>query len=395
MRIRLGAASGIIFAAWLVAALSSAQAPPPEGVRVRELGPIGPHWVFLVSPAGADSELSTKIEIVDGDSLQLLGLLTGGLLSTAALSPDRKFIYMADTFYSRGSRGDRTDVISIYDARRLAPVHEVVIPAKRQQHIPPDSSALTITPDGRFLLVANLTPATSVTVVDVNSNKVAGEIDTAGCAGIVMAGARRFNSICGDGALLSIRFDDRGKAAASRRMARPFFDPEKDPVFSVPAVIGKRAYYASYHGMVYPVDWEADPPIAGAPWPMLSGEDRKAGWRPGGYQPLAAYAPGKLIYILMHQGGEWTHKQAGTEVWVYNIEQRRRVDKIVLPRPGSEVYVTPDRDPRMFVVSLPELNGPPSAPILQSFSTASGRYLGALDQLPGFPLWIFGPARAM
>src|SRR5579883_3164994 len=123
MRIRLGAASGIIFAAWLVAALSSAQAPPPEGVRVRELGPIGPHWVFLVSPAGADSELSTKIEIVDGDSLQLLGLLTGGLLSTAALSPDRKFIYMADTFYSRGSRGDRTDVISIYDARRLAPVH--------------------------------------------------------------------------------------------------------------------------------------------------------------------------------------------------------------------------------------------------------------------------------
>jgi hypothetical protein len=43
------------------------------------------------------------------------------------------------------------------------------------------------------------------------------------------------------------------------------------------------------------------------------------------------------------------------------------------------------------VISLPELGGMPSAPMLQSFSTANGRYLGALDQLPGFPMEIFGP----
>jgi methylamine dehydrogenase heavy chain len=375
----------------LLAAGALAQTPPPEGVRVRELGPMQPHWVFLISPAGLDSEEAAKVEVIDGDSLQLLGMLTGGLESTAALSPDRKFVFMADTFYSRGSRGDRTDVVTIYDARKLAPAHEVVIPPKRLLHIPPDSSALAVTPDGRFLLVANLTPATSMTVVDLNHNKALGEIETSGCTGAFISGSRRFESLCGDGTMLTVDFDEHGKATGSKRMAAPLFDPEKDPVFSVPAVLGNTAYFISYHGMVHPVDWSGEPATAGAPWQMLTDKERNDGWRPGGYQPLASYSPRGLFYVLMHRGGEWTHKQAGTEVWVYNAAHKRRVDKIILPRQGLEIYVTRDRDPRMFVVSLPELGGLPSAPALLSFSTASGRYLGALDQLPGFPMWIFGP----
>jgi len=381
----------VYVAIFLLTGGTLAQTPPPEGVKVRELGPIQPHWVFLISPAGLDSEEATKVEVIDGDSFQLLGMLTGGLLATSTLSPDHKFIYLADTFYSRGSRGDRTDVVTAYDARRLAPAHETVIPPKRQQHIPPDSSALAVTPDGRFLLVANLTPATSMTVVDVANHKALGEIETSGCTGALISGPRRFESLCGDGAMLTVDFDDSGKATASKRMAAPFFDPEKDPVFSIPAVLGKSAFFISYHGAVHPVDWSVEPAKGGEPWSLVTDAERKAGWRPGGYQPLAGYAPGNLFYVLMHRGGEWTHKQSGIEVWVFNAEQKRRVDKIVLPRPGSGVYVTRDRDPRMFVVSLPELGGMPSAPMLQSFSTASGRYLGALDQLPGFPMWIFGP----
>ncbi|HEV3114939.1 MAG TPA: amine dehydrogenase large subunit [Candidatus Binataceae bacterium] len=375
----------------LLAVGALAQTPPPEGVRVRELGPIQPHWVFLISPAGLDSELASKVEVVDGDSLQLLGMLTGGMLANAALSPDHKSIFMAETFYSRGSRGDRTDVVTIYDAKRLAPAREVVIPPKRQLHIPPDFSALAVTPDGRFLLVANLTPATSMTVVDLNNAKALGEIETSGCTGALLSGPRQFQSLCGDGAMLTVDFDDSGKATGSKRMAKPFFDPEKDPVFSVPAAFGKDAYFVSYHGMIHPIDWSAEPAVAGEPWPLVTDQERKDGWRPGGYQPMASYAPGKLIYVLMHRGCEWTHKQFGTEVWVFNAASKQRVDKIVLPRPGGEVYVTQDHDPRVFVISLPELGGMPSAPMLQSFSAASGRYLGALDQLPGFPMEIFGP----
>ncbi len=380
----------VIFLICVTAMTVPAQPPPPEGVSVRELGPIQPHWVFLISPAGVDSEEATKVEVIDGDSLQFLGMLTGGVLGTAAVSPDHRFIYMADTFYSRGARGVRTDVVTTYDARRLAPVREVIIPPKRQQTIPPDSSALALTPDGRLLLVANLTPATSMTVVDLGSNKVLGEIETPGCTGILISGPRRFESLCGDGTMISIDFNDSGRMTASQRMARPFFDPEKDPVFSVPAVLGHTAYFVSYHAMVYPVDWSVEPPKAGTPWSMLTDAQRREGWRPGGYQPLAGYAPGNLFYVLMHRGGQWSHKQAGIEVWVYSAQHRRRVDRIVLPRPGTDLYVTRDSDPRLFVVSLPELNGPPTPTALQSFSTRTGRYLGVLDQLPGFPLWMFG-----
>ena len=337
-----------------------------------------PHWVFLISPAGLDSEEAAKVEVVDGDSLQILGMLTGGMLSTAALSPDHKFIFMADTFYSRGSRGDRTDVVTIYDAKRLAPAGEVVIPPKRQIHIPPDSSAMAVTPDGRFLLVANLTPATSMTVVDLNHNKALGEIETSGCTGILISGPRRFESLCGDGAMLTVDFDDNGKATAAKRMAGPFFDPEKDPVFSVPAVIGKTGYFISYHGMVHPVDWSGEPAAAGVPWSLVTDKERNEGWRPGGYQPLAGYTPGGLFYVLMHQGGEWTHKQAGTEVWVYNAASKQRVDKIVLPRSGLEIYVTQDRDARLFVISLPELGGLPQRADAPVFFNRQRKVLGSV-----------------
>ena len=88
-----------------------AQMPPEEGVKVRELPPAGPHWVFVMNPFSGTLEV-TSVFVVDGDSLQVLGELTGGSVSAFVVAPDHKQIYMADTYYSRGARGDRTDVLS-------------------------------------------------------------------------------------------------------------------------------------------------------------------------------------------------------------------------------------------------------------------------------------------
>jgi methylamine dehydrogenase heavy chain len=123
-----------------------AQMPPEEGVKVRELPPAGPHWVFVMNPFSGTLEV-TSVFAIDGDSLQVLGQMTGGITSAFAVAPDHKQFYMADTYYSRGARGDRTDVLTIYDARHLAPVGEVILPTKRQLSIP-DSSQMTVTPDG-------------------------------------------------------------------------------------------------------------------------------------------------------------------------------------------------------------------------------------------------------
>lgn len=53
----------------------------------------------------------------------------------------------------------------------------------------------------------------------------------------------RFASICGDGSMMTTEFDDNGKATAQKRIAKPFFDIEKDPVFGVPARVGDEAYF--------------------------------------------------------------------------------------------------------------------------------------------------------
>ena len=40
------------------------------------------------------------------------------------------------------------------------------------------------------------------------------------------------------------------------------------------------------------------------------------------------HAASGRLYVLVHRGGPDTHKQAGTEVWVYDLATRRRVQRI-------------------------------------------------------------------
>jgi methylamine dehydrogenase heavy chain len=359
-----------------------AQMPPEEGVKVRELPLGGPHWVFVMNPFSGTLEV-TSVFAIDGDSLQVLGQMTGGVVSAFAIAPDHKQFYMADTYYSRGARGDRTDVLTIYDARHLAPVGEVILPTKRQLSIP-DSSQLTVTPDGRFVLVANLTPATSVTVVDILNRSVAGEIETSGCAEVLIAGPCRFVSMCSDGSMMTTEFDDNGKATAQKRTAKPFFDIEKDPVFGVPARVGDEAYFVSYHGMVYPMALGSDPAVPGQPWPLLSASDKQEGWLPGGYQPIWANAAKGLMFVLMHRGGgEWTHKNPGTEVWVYDVKGQKRVDRIVMPQAANSIMVSQDAAPTLFALSaMPAM--------MQTFSALDGKYLGTMSGLSGVPWGMYG-----
>lgn len=359
-----------------------AQLPPEEGVKVRELPPAGPHWVFVMNPFSGTLQV-TSVFAVDGDSLQVLGQMTGGITSAFAVAPDHKQFYMADTYYSRGARGDRTDVLTIYDARHLAPVGEVILPTKRQLSIP-DSSEMTVTSDGRFVLVANLTPATSVTVVNTQNRSVAGEIETSGCAEVLIAGERRFVSVCSDGTMLTTEFSDDGKATAQKRTAKPFFDIEKDPVFGVPARVGDDAYFVSYRGMVYPMGLGSTPAEPGEPWPLLSEDEKQAGWLPGGYQPIWANAAKGLLFVLMHRGGgDWTHKNPGTEVWVYDVKAKKRVDRIKLPRQGNSILVSQDDAPTLYVLSV-------TPATMQTFSALDGRYLGTMTGLSGVPWEMFG-----
>ncbi|HBZ72469.1 MAG TPA: amine dehydrogenase [Deltaproteobacteria bacterium] len=286
----------------------------------------GPHWIWL-----SDLVLQ-RTALFDTDTGNMLGMLSAGMgIVAPVFSPDHREIYLAETYYSRGTRGERTDVVTVYDASSLLPIAEIPLPPKRADHASGVASN-AITDDGRFLAVFNLTPATSISVVDLPARRLSAEIPTPGCSLVYPAGARRFLMLCGDGSLLSVTIDDAGQEKTLQRSA-PFFDPNADPVTEKAARAGNQWLFISFAGVVHPVDLSSDPPSFAKTWSIVSEEDKRASWRIGGTQQLTAHAASGRLYALMHQGGRDTHKDPGTEVWVFDIAAHARVQRIALRSP--------------------------------------------------------------
>ncbi|HTF33390.1 MAG TPA: amine dehydrogenase large subunit [Myxococcota bacterium] len=295
--------------------------------RVLSLPPRpGPHWIWV-----SDLVLQ-RTALFDTDTGNMLGMLSAGMgIVAPVFAPDHREIYLAETYYSRGTRGERTDIVTVYDASSLAPIAEIPLPPKRADHASGVASN-AITDDGRFLAVFNLTPATSISVVDLAARRLTAEIATPGCSLVYPAGPRRFLMLCGDGSLMSVTLDDAGQEKTKERSA-PFFDPNADPVTEKAARAGNQWLFISFAGVLHPVDISGDVPSFAKAWSIVSEEDKRGSWRIGGTQQLAVHAPSGRLYALMHQGGKDTHKDPGTEVWVFDLATHERVQRIALKSP--------------------------------------------------------------
>lgn len=312
-----------------LAGAARAELPLETPGRVESLPDPSPHWA-LVSDL-----LLRRTALVDLDSGAFLGQISTGYNALTAVAPRGDGpLYVPETFYARGTRGERTDVVSIYDPRRLAPVAEVEIPPRRAINVLPTANA-TLTDDDRFLLVFNMNPGTSVSVVDTASRRFVEEIALPGCSLVYAAGPRRFFSICGDGALRVVTLDEAGRERETVRTER-FFDPESDPVTEKAVRVGDLWLFVSFDGVVHPIDVAGERVTLGERWSLLDDSDRAASWRVGGTQHLAAHAGSGRLYSLVHRGGADTHKQPGSELWVYDLDTRRRVQRIALVHPGLE-----------------------------------------------------------
>src|SRR5260370_1675375 len=164
-------------------------------------GTPSPHWVW-VNDIVFTHMASGQALLVDGDSGRFLVLLgsTGFSFERIVLVRGGSLIFSPEIYFSRGTRGVRTDVVTVYDAAHLKPLEEIVIPPKRSSNFPMMANA-EVTDDDRFLLIYNFTPAQSVTVVDTQARKFVGEIETAGCGLVYPTGPRSFFSIFADGSL--------------------------------------------------------------------------------------------------------------------------------------------------------------------------------------------------
>jgi len=305
-----------------------AQVEPEAIGRVETLPvPWSPRWAL------ASDAVMRRLALVDLETGDFLGQIEGGFgITRALLARSRPEIYVPETHYSRGTRGERTDVVTIYEAPTLRPVDEVVIPPRRALNALPVANA-ALSDDDRFLAVFNMTPAQSVTIVDVERRAVAGVIDTPGCSLVYAAGPRRFAMLCADGALLTLTLDDTG-AETDRARSAPFFDPIEDPVTEKAVRIDDRWIFVSFEGYVHEVDLSGSEPRFAEPWSLLSQAEREARWRPGGHQHLAVHRATGRLYSLMHQGGPGSHKDPGRELWVYELARRERLQRLELRSPG-------------------------------------------------------------
>ena len=291
-------------------------------------------WTFL-------NYSSDKIELRDvgGGGEDLKGSLQSRDSATLLVPDKRPEIYVADTVWSRGTHGVRTDFITIYDRQTFKILGEIVLPGAKRGLLTAMEGMFAFTDDQRMALVFDFTPASSVTVVDLVNRRVLGDVEIPGCSLVYPSGRRGFSTLCSSGTMLTIRLDENG-AVAGRSESKIFNLMDTDPLFTASAGVGGIRYFPSLHGRVQPIDMRADEIKILPDWPLVTGEDVSGHWRPSGWQ-LIASDESKLIYVLMQpEGHEGTHKDPATEVWVFDLTTKARVKRIKLAHPGSSLALT-------------------------------------------------------
>ena len=320
---------------------------PTESITTGKLPPPNPYRIYLHDVA-IGHIVDGRLHVIDGEKLRYEGVIATGLAGQAALSADRKEIFVATTYYSRLSHGVRTDVVDVHDAQTLALTGEIEIPPRHAQSLHYKG---TIRPsaDGRWLFVQYATPATSVGIIDLKTRKAVNEVATPGCWAILPAASvgGRFSTVCGDGTLLTMSLDEAGQVRTQKRSAR-FFDPDKDPIFIHGEQDGDTYRFVSFHGEIHTAHVGGEVASYDAPWSILGAADRKQGWRPGGYQVFAQHNASGRLYVGMHdKGKEGSHKTPAREIWTVDLASKKRIAR----SPGNDAIalaVSQGERPRLF-----------------------------------------------
>ncbi|HET7608113.1 MAG TPA: amine dehydrogenase large subunit [Gammaproteobacteria bacterium] len=338
---------------WLAAVLCIAPAlaadPPNEQVTTQPLPPANAHRVYLADFT-INHVMDGRLNVIDGEKLKLQGIVATGFAGLPTLSPDRSELYVATTYYTRLNHGDRVDVVDVYDLATLGHKAEIPIPPKHAMALP-YQGVIRTSVDGRLLFVQNATPAQSVSVVDLRTRQFVAEVQTPGCWIILPSQtvAPRFTTLCGDGTLLTVTLDDDGKQKSMKRSER-FFDPDRDPLFVQAENVGDRYFFVSFNGRIHTADVGGEVARFEPSWPLVSAPEARAGWRPGGYQPLALHQRSGRLYVAMHaRGSEGSHKNPAKEIWVFDVAAKKRVARA----PGSNaIAIATSRDdtPRLYAI---------------------------------------------
>lgn len=319
--------------------LSTAKMPPPSASQV------------FVADLAFGHIVDGRVTMFDARSGKLLGAFSTGYMGQFSLTPDRRRLIASSTINSRLVRGDRLDLVQIYDLDTLNVAGEVTLPPRRGQALP-YRGLLEISADGRRAYVQNANPASSVTVVDLENLKVVTEVPTLGCWAVYPAseGSTRFSTMCGDGTLLTITLDEIGKVLEQHRSPK-FFDADADALFIHGERVGTKTYFISFKGMLHATTLDGPSPVIEGAWPLVPEKGPAAGWRPGGYTPFAIDPSRGSLYLSMHpKGTEGSHKLGAKEIWTVELANHKLARRT--PAQGEvALTVTREESPLLLGVS--------------------------------------------
>lgn len=321
----------------------------PEPIpNIETLATPYPGTYALVHDLAFGSLIDSSFGLVDTKTRRFKGMLSAGQFATVDYSIARQEFYVGETLHTRGSRGTRQDVLAIYDFANLSLVAEIDLPPKRMNVVVNESST-AITSGGRFMLVSNMNPATSVSVVDLAERQFVGEIQTPGCSLVYPDTRGGFFTLCGNGGLVAIGLDEQGREA-SRWSSKPFNDIDEDPLSEKGAFINGIWQLVSYKGEVQPVDVTGDEPQLLPRWWLSNAQERAANWRPAGWHGKAGLDSGLLWVAMTPDGYEGSHKDPATEVWLFDVKTHARKGRIKLKVPAFSI--TANTAEQLLVVNI-------------------------------------------
>jgi methylamine dehydrogenase heavy chain len=347
--------------------------------NVRTLPAIYPNtWAFL-------NFSSDRIELrnVGGDAREIEGQLQARDSAMLLIASTRPELYVADTVWSRFTRGVRTDYITVYDTKTLTPIGEIVLPTKRGL-ITAMEGMFAFTDHERMALVFNFTPASSVTVVDLVKRKVLGEVEIPGCSLVYPTVARGFSTLCASGTLLTVLLGEDGKVTA-RSESKAFNVIDTDPLFTWSAQLGPVRYFPTMLGHVQPIETQGDAVTVLPQWSLVSADDAAAHWRPSGWQPIAGDGADSLFVLMQSDAREGSYKDPGSEVWVFDAKTKTRTKRLRLARPGSSIALTHSADPLLLVQGGERLDvyDSQTGSLLRSLNMTGFRTRMTIQPVPG------------
>lgn len=365
---------------------AQAQTPPipqAEQSDVATLKPLTPRRAFLWS-----GFLNPGIFIVDADKGDVEGYLPKSDWSGFAIAPGGNAYYVAETLWTHDTRGQRQDLIAVYDGITLNLQKEIPLPGRALSV--PKAQSFAVSENGHYGYVYNLTPASSMVVVDLDKQRTVSSVETPGCALALPYGDSGFASLCGDGSLSTFGLDAKARGTLKRSVH--FFDAVRDPVFDTLAldVASRKAFFVSYLGHIYEATLGDEPQVAPA-WSLQAAaglsepkqESNEVAWRPGGSQLIAYHRPSGRLFVLMHVGEGWSHKREAAEVWVLNAATHTLIRRIVLKEPAVNVAVSQDSSPLLLLTG--------HGPRLTVLNPDAGTMIRTVEAVNGGPIMTAAP----